>query len=142
MNLPKILILAFAALAIGGVYVYKMRKAPTAVEKVQVGDVLPVISIRILPAGDFEFIQKDGHRIHGKLRGDISPEGREEVIRLLNTSTQSKIVIVPGQVDVCVVDVLLTVKDGGKWAKELNLWDWLVQRKLAYQQPQTSPKRK
>ena len=96
-------------------------------------------SARILEDGNFEFISKNGVRIRGCLRGGISPDAKSEIIRLLNSAEKAKIIIVECKADICIVDVLLMVKqseNGVPCQKEVNLAEWLQQNKLLYQMPQ------
>ena len=102
-------------------------------------------SARILVDGNFEFISKSGVRIRGRLRGGITPEAKSEIIRLLNSAEKGRIMVVECGVDICTVDVLLTIKqseNGVPCLKEVNLADWLQQNKLLYQMPQPPQKKK
>lgn len=118
------------AVLICGVY-YKKHRSPVVPTPVSQMSGLHVAKVmRLLPNENFEFILEDGSRIHARLRGDISPDSRDDVIRLMNNSKRGKIDVVCHHRDgTMVVDVLLTQKDNS----EVNLWDWLLQRNLTYQ---------
>lgn len=93
-------------------------------------------SVRILADGNFEFISKNGMRIRGRIRGNISPEAKSEIIRLLNSAEECKVMVLECGSDICTVDVLLKVKqieNGVPCLKEVNLAQWLQQNKLLYQ---------
>ena len=134
--------LLFMAIAIVGAYVYKTKQSASPA---QGGKNFAVQSIRMISVEEYEFVLQDNNRMRGKLRGGVSPEAKDEIIKLLNTVQRGRIEVVACQVGgPCIVELFLTAKDGAEWAKDINLWDWLVQRKLAYQTipgPKPNPKK-
>lgn len=139
MNNSKIfrlcMLLLMGAMLIVGVYIYKAKRAnaPSSVEQISASVPLGAYnlkSMRLLSDGALELIIKDtGVRIRGQLRGQVSPDAQDEIIRLLNSALKGRMVVLQSG-PTCVVDVFLTLQ-----TNEVNLWDWLVQKKLTYQNP-------
>lgn len=133
-------IVLMLAVAIGGIYVYKTKISSTTVQN-QVSYVIK--SVRFLSAGEFEFVLQDDTRMSGRLQGGVSPEAKDDLMTLLHSVERGRIVVLNCQhAGMSTVDVFLVVKGGGIWSKEINLWDWLVQRKLSYRGTKDSLKTK
>jgi hypothetical protein len=130
----KIGIVIMALAIVLGVYVKKSHRSMVVEESQTYG----IKSVRVLTHNDFEFVADDGSKIHGYLRGDSVPEAKPEIIRLMNSAIKGRIVVVGTRNgtagEASVVDVFLTVKETGDICpKEMSLWEWLQQKKLAYQ---------
>lgn len=144
--ITRVMALLLFAGVIGGVYLHKAHKpANTVIAPVQSTERV-VKAIRLLAQGDFEFVGSDGFRVHGYLRGEVSPEAKPEIVRLLNSAQKSRIIIAGTRNgpagEQSVVEVFLTLKQSGESClREVNLWEWLQQNKWSYLPQAKNPKK-
>ena len=125
--LAKIFLLVALLGVVGGVCYYKIHHSVPKQESVLKGE-FAVSSVRVVAAGEYEFLTKQG-RIHAKLRGCVSSEAKDPIVRLINSASFVKIIIIADRGDgTAMVDVVLTIQ-----SVDVNLWSWLVERQFACQ---------
>lgn len=124
-NFFLIILVVSLGLSIYFAYKYKIEMPPV-IPLSLFHDFIVIKKIAILENGhEFDILLEDNRRIHARLQNETPPEAKNEVVRLINCSTNPKLFKISEDNGVWIVEIYLTT-DG----KEIILSSWLRERHL------------